>query len=233
MAHAPSFNVPFLLFADTIDHLFSLGIGGRSNRKEMARYIEERFSSKDVDKYINMIDNLMDVILKINKKTPVVGTNLVSRFDLGNGLEVDCKTHYIYNRKEGPCYGIVLPDTHLSPGEISEEQILTHVMTCGAALVDYEVNKETIRFVEIIAFYNDCKDYDKFLFRIGPHQQSYLDYARESLLKLTRRFHLEEKSHANWSNKCLWCPQASSCDGIRSWREYSRQLVQRTRHRDD
>ncbi len=228
----PSFFIPYISFSRGLEHLFSMKIGYKGSRHNMLEFVNSHIVEAERKNYTKMYNTLLDIMINTNKKTPIVKQNILLEYDFDNGLKVNCNVHYAYSRKEGPCYGIVLSDTFHSK-DLNEEEILTHIMTCGAILADYDRNKELIRFIEIIAFYNNGNDWDKFIIRIGPEQESLIEYAKASLLKNTRRYYLEEKSHSNWSNKCIWCPQETRCSGIGHWREYSRQFVQRTRHRDD
>ena len=91
--------------------------------------------------------------------------------------------------------------------------VKSHIITCSTVISD----ENTSKYVEVLVPSITDTYCKKYLITAVKHS-SYMDYCWHSVANALRRYHIDEEQIANWTNKCLWCPQKGRCKGIRDRR---------------
>lgn len=208
--------------------LLSFKIASRSNRVLIEKYCEENFLTKERQKYINILNLLNDDLVDINRYNPILNTNIETIIDNVLIYPVKHTVDFIYARKSGPCYSKYIFD-FIDSSEPLYEEIGTHLFSMLTSLVEYDINKELSRNIELIIPYNGGSELGRYLITITKETEKYIYESVYFINDLIRRYYVSNKYTANWSDKCIWCSQRSGCSIFKKWRVPYRELIQRSK----
>jgi len=216
---------PSLSFAGGIDFLIKQDLGNRSVRKKAREYCQSRrVLNKDKEKIEAGLMSMLNGMTIIRKNNILVGQNVKQVVNIddnpdSNWGKIECKAHYIYNRKTGPTYGIIIHDM-LDLDEVLPEFAATHIMTNVTALMDPDVKEKN---VETLVIYDSGNKWERLVIHVD---ENYRTFAIKSVTNALRRYAIEEKYIANWKNSCIRCPQRGRCKAIQDFgRHYRRNVL--------
>jgi len=191
------------------------------------KYINNKVLMQQQAFIVNILHNIKTSLQYINRKTPITATNITKSIIIDDAIPVNLHIHYLYNRKQGPCYGIILHDTidfSNTMLDVTNDLLTLHIMTCAATIADLETTKHRTRFIEIMYPISQTI-IERRIITLDNTTNEYIKYAQASLIQAARLYYVSKEHIPNWSYKCIRCTQESRCAYIRRERNRFPKLV--------
>jgi len=215
-----------IAFRYCIEKVLATDIRSRTTRSLVRKLSKDSFLIRAQPKFTSLLNQVVDSIIMIDKKIPITGKLIDKQIELPPSLLLNAKIDFVYSRKGGPCYGIILPIFH---DNLLLEHISSHLAVCSTVICDdVATNEGAIKYIDIlIPSISREKRCLRYLIRLAEDSQRYIDFCHSSIINAARRYYIEEEHVSNWSDKCVWCPQAGRCKIFRDNRQLLRQNIKR------
>lgn len=210
-------------------------LGSRSIRHYLMRYLRRTNDTANINEIYQKAISVYNSLLMINKRYPILGTNIELPSNDPRKLNVlpyVIHIDYTYTRKNGDVYGVVLYDM---PKVENTRQILQHIIVHGAIVAEVSKRHKKLKYVEVLIPTMDTYA-DRYLLKLDPKMRkmsAIVDFCENSLYNAARRYYVTEEHLTNSSYKCIRCPQKSGCIVLNRDRADCRGDIRELRIRDN